>query len=165
MAGQFACEADVTLGRLKHSWLENQILNKSAADVIDLRSGGGWSSLDQQFPRRIEEAADFVARIVDAFSPAQLVEKLGFFRDLSAEARDTLRSAVHRSYLAHSDIAGRKASLDSAVRILALSLDNVRRLWRDSSDHDLELAWGNVLRAAARLRDELDALPRGIVLP
>ena len=33
-----ACDTALLVGRLKHSWLENQIINKSVSDIVELRA-------------------------------------------------------------------------------------------------------------------------------
>jgi hypothetical protein len=159
------CEAAVLAGRLKHSWLENQVLNKSGRDILEMRREGPWSGLDVQFPRRVREALDLAGALDDAFSPAQLVDRLLVFAHLSGRDREMLRSAVHSAYLARIGMRAREGKLAKAVAELSIQLDQVRALWQNGSESDLERAWCQTLQLGARLRDELDALPKTIALP
>src|SRR5690348_2819815 len=102
----FDCEGANLRARLKHSWLENQVLNKTPSDVLDLRSYGFWHALESQFPARIREAGILADGVDQAFSPAQLVERLAPFDHLDDRRRKLVLHAAHRAYLAESGIEG-----------------------------------------------------------
>src|SRR4051812_20756218 len=97
---ELMCNAAVHRGRLKHSWLENQILNKSAAKVLQLRSAGPWEALEKRFSLRVQETVELAGRIVDDYSPAQLVDKISLFGHLDEGTRARLKNGVHLAYLA-----------------------------------------------------------------
>ena len=165
MTIDFSCYTAILRGRLKHSWLENQVLNKSAKDILEMRSEGAWNALMEQFPTRVREARGLVEAMLEGFSPAQLVDRIEIFAVLSETTKASLRGTLHSGYLAQSEVRAQQQSLASTTNELAGVLDRVSRLWREGSDCDLERAWQDVISAAAALRDELEALPKGIVLP
>ncbi len=159
------CDAAIQRGRLKHSWLENQVLNKSADKIIQLRREGPWEALENRFPIRVQEAIGLAGRIVDDYSPVVLIDRIPLFGHLDEDARARIKIGVHNAYLARETLTSRVEPLTAAARSLGVALEHVLQQWRRGSDCDIERTWQDVLRAASRLRDELDALPRTIVLP
>lgn len=159
------CEAAILKARLKHSWLENQVLNKSTEDVLYMRSEGDWNALAEQFPKRLREVTDLAQNAVEVFSPAQFVDQLEVFSHLPARVKKDFRHAVHSAYLRRGEIEAITSQVAAAAAGLETVLGKMLALWRDGTDPELRGAWAEVLAAASNLRDGLDALPKGIMLP
>ncbi|MGQ0698807.1 MAG: hypothetical protein ACT4PZ_11265 [Panacagrimonas sp.] len=162
------CDAAIMRGRLKHSWLENELLNKGAAIVIALRRGGGWPEL-AGFDARIQEVMELAESVESGFSPAQLVESNAMLASLPEEQRRALREKAHAAYLQCFDAADASQRLrDAAVRMRA-ALTALEEVWcrgdEELTDSELAAGWAEVRVAAEGLRAALDRLPTGIVLP
>ena len=144
------------------------MLNKSPQAVIWLRRGSGWPQLEQ-FPLEVKQVLAIPDQIASGFNPVQLVDTCRPLRSLSVADRKDIRDAVHAAYLACFDAESladelRKAAtgMDDALTVLLAEWHLPDEQCTDSALHD---KWCNVLVVAERLRDALDALPRGPVLP
>lgn len=162
------CDANTLRGQLKHSWLDNQILNKSAADVVFLRQHGSWPSLYSEFDTRLDDAQRLAAMIEPGFSPALLVDSLSVFADLGAQSRADLKQAVHSVYVTAFRPADLLPSYEKAVDELRVAIAAFRNAWdvqSDAGDDRVSESWSHVLECARVLEKLLDSLPKGIVLP
>lgn len=152
---------------LRHSWLRNQVLNKSDDDILFLRQSGPWRALDLEFPLRVQETLRLSCVIADAFSPTQLFEREPLVC-LPVECRDMLLTAVQEAYL-EGFLAGEvRDNLRTAASKLSKSLSAMSSVWHDLSDPPgtkLLAAWRCVKCDAETLLAELEKLPRGVVLP
>ncbi len=155
-------------GRLKHSWLENEILNKTPQAVKLLRDGPGWPAL-ATFQANAAQALDLANNIAGGFSPSTLVDGSGPLSTLSVDERRTIKDAVHRAYLQVFDANVLAAELRIAATAMHSALNDFINVWSVRAGNDsvttLREKWISVLVAAATLRDKLDALPNRIVLP
>ena len=162
-------EIVIQRGQLKHSWLENQLTNKSEEDVVLLWRGPGWPALERQFAARVREARELVEKIEDGYSPAQLVDRLAPLADLSGETREAIKGAVHAAYLEKIDVTALKATLRVAVDGLGAALDAFLWAWGQpvsaEVERELRERWRELHRCAEGLRAALEQLPRSIVLP
>lgn len=160
--------ATVVRGRLKHSWLENEILNKTPEVVVLLRHGAGWSAL-RHFLNDAKQAVALADEIESGFSPARLVDECAPLAALAEDQRNVIRTAAHEAYLACFDARGAANRLSETASDMQMSLSRLLAEWDKSddamSDAELLACWQAVLDRAELLRDVLDALPRGIVLP
>ena len=158
----------VVRGRLKHSWLENEVLNKTPEVVVLLRHGAGWPAL-RHFSTEAEQAVALANEIESGFSPARLVDECAPLAALAEDQRNAIRTAAHEAYLACFDVRGAANRLGMAASDMQASLSELLAEWAKSDDavSDVVLldSWQSVLDKAELLRDALDALPRGIVLP
>lgn len=163
-----AAPASILRGHLKHYWLENEVLNKTAEKVVTLRHRMGWPELSR-FPDDAKDALALAEQVELGFSPAHLVDECAPLACLSDEERKTIHDAVHRAYLERFDAPRVALSLRNAAKRMATALDRILEEWRKSddalSDATLQARWRAVLEAAESLRDALDALPKGVVLP
>ena len=141
------------------------MLNKSTEDVLCMRSEGDWKALSQQFPKRLLEVIELAHGAVEDFSPAQLIDQLDVFSHLSTSTKRDFRHALHSAYLRYVQIEPIVLRIAAAATRLKIVLGMVTALWRDGTEPELRRAWAEALAAAAILRDELEALPKGIVLP
>lgn len=158
----------VVRGRLKHSWLENEILNKTPEVIVLLRHGAGWPAL-RYFSNDAGQAVALANEIESGFSPARLVDECAPLAALAEDQRNALRTAAHEAYLECFDACSAANRLSEAARNMQTSLSGLLAEWDKSddavSDAELLARWQAVLDKAQLLRDALDALPRGIVLP
>lgn len=161
------CPAGSVRGQLKHSWLENQILNKTTGQIAELRRSG-WPALLEEFPERLKQAQRLADEVEVGFSPTQLIDRLRPLRGLPQGERREIGAAVHAAYLERVDTEILREKLTAAAASLAQALARLRAEWETSavaSDARLQETWEEVLVEAARLVEVLDELPRGIVLP
>jgi len=160
--------ASIQRGRLKHSWLENQVLNKTPAIVVALRHEVGWPEL-RRFPSDVEQAITLADEVEFGFSPASLVDKCAPLAGLPEDLRNIIREAVHAAYLRCFDVHTAAQCLLNAADRMMVALSSLLAEWDKPddalSDAGLQSRWRMVLDAAEPLRDALDALPKGIVLP
>lgn len=166
---RLSCSFSILCGQLKHTWLENQILNKCEDDIVYLRNGPGWAALGAEFPSRIEESKHFSENLENGFSPAQLVDRLVPFSEVPEATKRVIKEAVHRAYLEKSRIQEHKAPLNAAISTFENSYKDFLIVWKQKvcEENELELrsTWRAVLNTAQTFCDELGRLPRGIVLP
>lgn len=164
-----SCRAAVVRGQLKHSWLENQVMNKSADDVVHLWNEIGWPALEQDFAARVQEAIRLAEGMVSGFSPAQIVDRIAVFQEIPTEIRDMLRGAVHEEYLQCTELPADSARLRDAATVMGEAVNTLLGAWNnprtEQGASDIRQAWNEVLEKARQLAQVLDDLPRGIVLP
>lgn len=171
------CDAALQRGLLWHSWLKNQILKMDAGYVAHMHSRPSLLEARESFERKIQPEGEFESRLdesrlfardmVDGFSPAQLVDS-GPLANLSAEARASLKSAVHGEYLEQTSIEERTGPVTEAVNELGKALGEFRDVWyrRPHSEAEQIRAGFEQLQTRARaLHEMLGNLPEGIVLP
>jgi hypothetical protein len=166
--GAAPCEANALRAQLRHSWLANQILNKSATDVAFLRKQGSWPALDSEFDMRLEEAQRLAGMIEPGFSPALLVDILPMFASWESSARSNLKQAVHLAYVVAFKPGNLLPPYQTAVEDLKTAVNAFRRAWGmpiDRGDAPVTETWSRVLGCARTLEKILDSLPKGIVLP
>jgi hypothetical protein len=164
----FPCQAAIQRSRLKHSWLENEILNKAPQIVLSLRHDAGWPAL-QHFVADAEQASAFAMEVESGYSPSLLVDECTPLKILPEDKKDAVRMAIHAAYLECFNIRSLAHDLfESATHMkasLVAFLDEWNKQDQVLSDTRLAACWNGVLREAERLRAALDALPKGIVLP
>lgn len=160
--------ASLQRGRLKHSWLENEVLNKTPERVVTYRRGEGWPDL-QRFPDDAEQALALADGVEFGFSPARLVDECMPLAALPEDQRTIIRQAVHAAYLKCFDARGASEGLRDAATRMKAALSALLDEWNKSSeaisDSELQTRWVVVLNEAEHLRSALNALPKGIVLP
>lgn len=163
-----SCLAAIRRGQLKHSWLENQVLNKTPDIVVMLRRGNGWPVL-QRFTADTEQALALADEIEFGFSPARLVSDCAPLAALPEELRHAIREVVHTAYLECFDTENAAQRIRETTVTMKSALLKLLDEWDKPddalSDAGLQSRWRAVLDAAEPLRDALDALPKGIVLP
>lgn len=155
-------------GRLKHSWLENEVLNKDPETVVTLRHEFGWPELER-FVADAEQALKLAQEVEYGFSPARLVDGCVPLSALLEDQRNAIREGVHAAYLGCFDAIGAGQCLHEAANQMKTALLAMLDEWNKTdgviSDDRLQALWRSVLNAAEHLRNALDVLPRGIVLP
>lgn len=160
------CKASTLRGVLKHAWLEKPILDKEPDTAAQLcAQPGGWGTLKTEFPVRLRQLRELTETMVEGFSPAQLVDRLGAFAAVSMPAREAMKKAVHEAYLESSGIRDLQPLLRSAADEIETAIRRFRETATDGQQEALRRAWQDVLASATKLHDILERLPKGIVLP
>ena len=164
-----SCDTNTLRGQIKHSWLENQVLNKTSDNIIDFWKANGWKALEQQFAVHIRKAVQLSDELESGFSPAQLVDTLRPFEKVDDETKELIKEAVHKAYLESSNITELKASLKEAAEELEKALKHLLEAWdqqvSEKSERELKETWNEFLTRARKLHSVLEQLPKGIVLP
>lgn len=166
--GAGTAPAAIARGRLKHSWLENEVLNKTPETVVLLRREVGWPAL-QRFPANVQQALTLADEVEFGFSPARLVDDCAPLAALSEDQRTIIREAAHAAYLKCFDAQAAAQCMRVNAECMTTTLSALLAEWNqpDEALSDLRLRerWCAVLDAAVPLCKALDALPKGIVLP
>lgn len=163
-----ACDANNLRGQLKHSWLENEVLYISIETVINLWRQGG-ADLATRYAMRVQDLSRLADSFADGFSPAQLVDTLKPFGELTAEMKSALKDAVHEAYLESSGILALQESLEAAAMNIEAALQNLSSAWglpiQSQNKSKVSKAWEGVCEKASTLVMELERLPKGVMLP
>jgi hypothetical protein len=107
---------------------------------------------------QIRELLELIGNSEKGFSPAQLLDQLLPFRELSESERDSLKAQVHRQFAEDFQMARRKERLKNISANFLADLDAFL-------SHPLTKAGMGKVQAAARiLIGELENLPKGIWL-
>lgn len=160
--------ADILRGQLKHSWLENQLCNKKAEDILYLWKEGKWRALESEFDMRVEETLELADNLAEGFSPAQLVDILSPLARLPESDRALIKRAVHEAYLQSSGILMLQMPLKETAKSLSDVLSHLRNVWKIKSPEgevQVKRAWEQVSIKANELLEIFKKLPTGVVLP
>jgi hypothetical protein len=151
---------------LKHTWLENRLLRQirqQRTEWLEKPGDGEPPSVIVGAAARCAEVRQLIQTLVDAYSPAQLVDA-GPLRALQDEARRPISVAVHRIYLNLGVVQSLLTEIEEAVAGLEAAVALCIREW--SANPNMRSAALDALDGAAvRLRETLEVLPRGIILP
>lgn len=171
-----SCPSADLRAHLLHEWEKGFGFGISIASVEAWYSGSSKSA-SRRFAARLEQDGDFaqclmqtrelVKAMVDGFSPKQLIDQ-GVLASLPSEIRDKLKTAVHERYLAETTITDLKHSLSEAIRDLETAILKFAAAWKAEPPHNAEevkRGYTTVQDAARHVRDVLDQLPKGILLP
>lgn len=166
----FPCSASILRGQLRHSWLENQVFDFDSGYVASLWRDGQWTErIKFSFPRRLQQALELADGLVEAFSPAQLVETIAPFKILPKTLRTKIGAAVKGAYLAVSDLSSQAEPLRIAILALRDEFAALSGLWEMPRTPENEAAvrccWDNIQVKGKVLHTVLDEIPKGVVLP
>lgn len=154
--------------KLKHSWLDNQVLNKTTDDVVFLWQNSGWSALETDFSLQVTKTLELADTLEECFSPAQLVDQLQPFETFDDQTKKMIKEAVHAAYLESSSISSLKMPLRAAANLLGHAIDELKETWKKplNKENEVELRadWDNLFRKAKALQAVFELLPKGIVL-
>lgn len=161
--------SDIVRARLKHSWLENQLLNKTSQEVVYLWAETGWPALENEFSERVKDTLNLADDLENGFSPAQLVDRLAPFAKVDQEAKELIKQAVHEAYLESSKISDFRMPLREDAMALGEALDELHKAWQlpvtEGHEQILRSVWQKVSIKAKALHTILERLPKGVVLP
>ena len=156
--------------QLKHSWLENQVRNKDADDVVMLWQAQLWQDvMESSFPDCVQKATALAENLVTGFSPSQLVDELSPLSSLPDSQKERLRVTLHKIYLVRCPIESLAQQLHDAVQALEGTLAKLRECWVLSPSAEAEqkvrASWQNFREDADRLYQILEEVPKGVVIP
>jgi hypothetical protein len=159
----------ITLSRLKHSWLENQLLNKDSDDIVRIWRKGNWPALDHEFSSRIAEALRLADALCEVYSPGRLVQSLAPFSFLKAATRLELAAALHQQFLERSGMVQLSEDLKQTLVNLEGQLDVLRCLWpaarSEMAASRISKAWEEIHESSSRVYVYFASLPMGVWLP
>jgi len=169
-----SCEVNNQLGILRHSWLENQILNGSPNYTTKLYTE--ISSARNAFEGRINPSGEFdeyirllrnlLPLISETYSPKQILRE-GPLRCLSHNIFIYIEEFLELFYVTEFDLQALLFRIEDALEGLDSALIRLRETWYQN-DADLDLireSYVNVQNAGFVLHQALKQLPKGIVLP
>ena len=156
--------------QLKHSWLENQVRNKDADDIVMLWQAQLWQDvLEINFPDRIQRAIVLAENLMTGFSPSQLVDVLSPLSSLPDPQKERLRVTLHEIYLARCPIESLAQQLHDAAKALEETLAKLRECWTlppsAEAEQKVRASWQDFREDAERLYKVLEKVPRGVVIP
>ena len=171
------CDAALQRGLLWHSWLKNQILKMDAGYVVQMHRRlplrEERASFEQKiqpggvFEANLQSARLFARRMVEGFSPGQLVDAEPF-TVLSAEARNIIKAVSHQEYLEQTHIDQLVEPLERAIDDLEISLREFTEAWYQQPANEettIRERFEQLKERARILHDLLGSLPEGVVLP
>jgi len=166
---------NVLRGRLKHSWLENEVRDKNVDDILALWERDSWPALSR-FPAQLEDTLTLSQQLESGFSPVVLLDAWRESRDLSTQ-EDALwvqaRERVHRYFLADSRACAVTVELAEpirdAVKHMRDALGALLEAWgrpRNSENRQrLESCWRKFAARADTLYELICRIPKGVVIP
>ena len=173
----FKCDAALQRGLLWHSWLKNQILQMDGGYVVrmhrrpTLREEKAAFELKIQpggvFETNLHSARLFASRIVEGFSPGQLVDT-ETFTILSAETRDIIKTVIHREYVNQTHIDLLVEPVERAIDDLEISFTEFTEAWYRqpvAEEKMVQETFEKLKERAKILHELLGRLPEGVVLP
>jgi hypothetical protein len=162
------CALDVTRGRIKHGWLENEILAgvRGRRELwLKLRSAGRSPEAFGSLAVEMGKLKQFVSAIVEGYSPRQLVDQPPF-TGLAAETRSALGEAVNEVYLERSNVLSRRRTLEGAEKSFGDAAASCLATWdRAYSETEAIVALEALESATLKLIAEMDCWRDGVVLP
>jgi len=171
-----ARSAAVVKSRMRHSWLENEILNCDPPYVQSLRTSVSQARTefesmigeDGTFGKMIQECRQFCRTIVDDLSPRHLVE-IGSLAKLPSHVRSAIASTLHQIYLAQSNIQKIQTELTGHIDAFDQAFQRFATVWydvsRDNGTGEVRSAFECLQREGRHLHRVLGRLPEGTVLP
>ena len=164
------CRANTLRGQLKHSWLENQVCNKTADDVATLWRTGMWDKeIGEIFPYRIDQSRQLANEMLSGFSPAQLVDQLSPLQSFPHDSRSRLKDVLHSAYLESSGISSLSELLSQELEGFAEEFTKFLTVWNtertDENEPALRDGWNQLQQVAKSLLAVFETLPKGVVLP
>jgi len=154
------CRAASLRGQLKHSYLTNTICLKTQPDrlAVSMTSDENGIPRHKIIRSHIHELLELLGSPEQGFSPAQLLDQLSPFRELSVNERGSLKEKIHRQFAREFQLAPRKAQFEKTSALFLAELDAFL-------SHPLTKVGMEKVQAAARiLIGELENLPKGIWL-
>jgi hypothetical protein len=169
----YTCHANTLRGQLKHSWLENQVIANDDDDIASFWKDGwvisGVDVVETMFPYYLSQTFKLADNLAEGFSPAQLIDQLGPFKEISDDLRGQVKKAIHEAYLEASNIAALAEPIRKCARDLEPELNKLRSLWKvpHSPEGEIEVrgCWEDIQEKGAALHEQLEKLPRGVILP
>ncbi len=157
------------VGRLRHSWLENQVRNKSADEVVAIWREGPWNALERDFPAHLARARALARHLASAYSPARWVERLLPLAALPEGERRRLARALDGVYRAGGGLGDLPKRIEECTPAVERARAVVVRRWQARStpeaEEQLVASWSAFHEEASRLHGLLQELPSGPCIP
>src|SRR5687767_9165557 len=118
---------------LEHTWLKRRLLAQLRTErSFWLRRADGTPlpNVLAGIPARVEETRLLHARLIEGYSPAQLIEQSPLAA-LPTKVKKTIQSAVHQAYVDSGIIQPLAAQLDEALNDFELVASEVCRVWME----------------------------------
>ena len=166
----FASEHARTRGKLRHSWLENEVLGRRAEFIARLstRSSKGRVEFDErlaegsgEFSRCVELTRALAESAREALSPCRLLVGAG----LERAAHDALCEVLEREFLDRTQLVAQTLELKMCASNFAEALAAFRLLWLSGDGHGVGASFEGLQEAGRALHACLGGLPAGVVLP
>jgi len=174
------CDAERTRSKLSHGWLGNKVQRLTAKSVATMHANRSPSRAnfeerlfsDGLYDNRLRSLKDLTEMVVEGYSPARVVER-GPLTQFSEPVQTAIEEVLHEQYLKTPLYEGHcivelQAELRAATDNFSSALDNFRAVWfqdPSASANDVQTSFQTLLKHASSLREALDHLPRGFVLP
>lgn len=174
------CEAESARSELRHDWLGNKVQRLEAKTVADMHANPSPSRDDFEerllpdglYGDRLRSLRTLVETLVEGYSPARLVER-GPLAQFPEPVKMALENTLHEQYLRtpiHGDacIEELQENLREATQEFSSTLEDFRAVWfrePSASTSEVRASSEKLLEQASSLRDALNHLPRGFVLP
>ena len=165
-----SCPVNILRGQLKHTWLENQVCNKSADDIANFWRTKSWDNvIGEIFPYRIDQSRQLANEMLSGFSPAQLVDQLSPLQSLPHDSRSRLKDVLHSAYLESSGISSLSELLSQELENFTEEFAKFLTVWNtertDTNEVALRDGWKQLQQIANSLLAVFEKLPKGVVLP
>jgi hypothetical protein len=161
--------------RLRHSWLENQILNRDSSVVADRHDASTKASV--AFKRKICANGEFAHAtkgvrelcdiMLDTLSPARLLDRRPLSL-LSERSHRLIADELHRLYLKCSRIEKARTDLQVVIVEFEAVLATLCRLWNVEPRVERDVvkkAFESLQCVGRKLHTSLGVIPQGTVLP
>jgi hypothetical protein len=174
------CEAETARSELRHDWLGNKVQCLEAKTVADMHANPSPSRDDFEerllpdglYDDRLRSLRTLVETLIEGYSPARLVER-GPLAQFPEPVKTTLKKTLHEQYLKtpiHGDarIEELQENLGNATEDFSGTLEDFRTVWfrePPASTSKVRASYQKLLDRASSLREALNHLPRGFVLP
>lgn len=154
------CRAAGVRGQLKHSYLTNTVCLKTQPDRLEISMTCEEGGIPRHniIRNQIHELLELLGNSERGFSPAQLLDQLPPFEELSEKERGLLKAQIHRQFIVDFQLAQRQDLLERTSMSFLAELDAF--LSQSATKTGME----KVQTAARILIGELDKLPKGIWL-
>jgi hypothetical protein len=161
--------------RLRHSWLENQVLNRDSSVVADRHDALTEAGIvfkkkicaNGEFAGAAKAARELCDIMIDGLSPARLLDRKPLSL-LPGELNKLLADDLHQLYLERSRIEKSKSELQTAIMEFEGVLFMLCRLWNAEPRVEREAvktAFEGLQCIGRKLHAALGSVPQGTVLP
>lgn len=171
------CDAETIRSHLSHRWLGNDLLRLSPSVVATIHQESSddhalISQLCDECARHLGDLQELVDTMEEAYSPITLINS-GPLVELSSGAQAIIKEVLHGRYCRlelrdGKTIGGLRERLQEQSSSFQDDLSTFCSLWSQRPHvqaSEIERSFLDLKNGAAALRDALDRLPRGIVLP
>ena len=158
----FPCEVANDRGTLKHSHLDNAYIGLPPSSLIDVIGPNEY----MPYEKTLELYNRVLSGLADGYSPARLVDLLSPFQKMTTEKRNEIKAALQAIYEERFKPKEKKALLEKAGKDFFSALDRYFDAIKSQTKVEPDDATYRILKASAiKLRDALEALPKGIWMP